>query len=805
MKKLIAILLFFLATYNNVSAQIFISEKEQPDIYNENWTDLNKNDKKDIYEDTTESIENRINDLLSQMTIEEKTCQMVTLYGYGRVAKDALPTENWKNEIWKDGLANIDEHLNNVGEKSKESYLLSSPSVHRRALNEVQRWFIEETRLGIPVEFTNEGIRGLCFKEATCFPAQVGVGSTWNTELINKIGEITGEEARVNGYTNVYSPILDLARDPRWGRVVECYGEDPYLVSQYGKAMVNGLQSQNIISTAKHFAVYGSPKGGRDGEARTDPHVNERELYEMYLEPFRVAIQEAGAMGVMSSYNDYNGIPITGSYHFLTEILREQFGFNGYVVSDSWAVGGLKGRHKVADSFKETVRLAVLAGLNVRTNFNQPHNYITPLRELISEGAISESIIDNLVKDVLRVKFTVGLFDNPYGDPTKADEITHSKENEKIALQASRESMVLLKNENQLLPIDIKQWDNILVTGPNATNKAHSLSRYGPSGIDVITVLDGIKTYAGKQSQINYSPGCDITDPNFPENELYLMPFSDKNEDMIKDAAASAEKSDLIIAVLGESEHIVGESRSRTSLNLPPVQQKLMDELIKTGKPIVVVLINGRALTINRLDRDVPAILEAWFPGEYGGQAIAETLFGSYNPGGKLPVTFPRSIGQVPFNFPTKQSAQAGQHGDGPNGFGKTRVISGLYPFGHGLSYTDFKYSNLEVSTDTVSTNSEITIKCAIKNIGKFKGDEVAQLYISDEVSSVVTYEKVLRGFKRISLEPGEQQDVVFILNTKDLSLFNKEMIRVTEPGKFKIEIGSSSDDIRLRGSIYVK
>ncbi|WP_199270234.1 glycoside hydrolase family 3 N-terminal domain-containing protein [Algibacter sp. L3A6] len=730
---------------------------------------------------------------------------MVTLYGYGRVAKDELPTENWKNEIWKDGLANIDEHLNNVGKKSENSNFLSPPSLHRRALNEVQRWFIEETRLGIPVEFTNEGIRGLCFKGATCFPAQIGVGSTWNTELINKIGKITGEEARVNGYTNVYSPILDLARDPRWGRVVECYGEDPYLVSQYGKAMVKGLQSQNIISTAKHFAVYGSPKGGRDGKARTDPHVNERELHDMYLEPFRVAIQEAGAMGVMSSYNDYNGVPITSSNYFLTEILRNQFRFKGYVVSDSWAVGGLEGRHKIADSYKETVRLAVLAGLNVRTNFNAPQNYIKPLRELISEGAIPVSVIDNLVKDVLRVKFTVGLFDNPYGVPEKADEITHSSENEKIALQASRESMVLLKNENQLLPIDIKQWDNILVTGPNATNKEHSLSRYGPSDINVITVLDGIQTYVGKQSQINYFPGCDITDPNFPENELYPMPFSDENEKMISDAAAAAKNNDLIIAVLGESEHIVGESRSRTSLNLPPVQRKLMDELIKTGKPIVVVLINGRVLTINRLDRDVPAILEAWFPGEYGGQAIAETLFGSYNPGGKLPVTFPRSVGQVPYNFPTKQSAQAGQHAKGPNGIGNTRVSSGLYPFGYGLSYTNFEYSNFVLSTDTATANSELTIQCVIKNTGKYKGDEVAQLYISDEVSSVVTYEKVLRGFKRISLKPGEEQLVVFNLNTKDLSLLNNDMVRVTEPGRFIIEIGSSSKDIRLKGSFNVE
>ncbi|MDF1548567.1 MAG: glycoside hydrolase family 3 N-terminal domain-containing protein [Bacteroidales bacterium] len=803
-KKIFTICLIYAIFPFYLSAQLFILKKNQPDIYKKNWIDLNKNNKKDIYEDPTETIDNRINDLLNQMTLAEKTCQMVTLYGYGRVAKDELPTENWKNEVWKDGLANIDEHLNNVGGSSKSSFI-SPPSKHRQALNEVQRWFIEETRLGIPVEFTNEGIRGLCFKGATCFPAQVGVGSTWNIELINEIGKITGKEARANGYTNVYSPILDLARDPRWGRVVECYGEDPYLVSQYGKEMVYGLQSQHVISTLKHFAVYGSPKGGRDGEARTDPHVTERELHEMYLEPFRVAIQEAGAMGAMSSYNDYNGIPITASYYFLTDILRNMWGFKGYIVSDSWAVGGLEGRHKVSGSFKESVRLAVLAGLNVRTNFNEPDIYLTPLRELISEGAIPLSVVDRLVKDVLRVKFTVGLFDNPYGDPKLADEVTHCTDHEKIALQASRESMVLLKNDNQTLPIDLKQWDNILVTGPNATNKAHSLSRYGPSGVDIITILDGIKTYVGKQSQINYLPGCDISDPNFPENELYPMPFSEKNEQMIKDATDAAKNNDLIIAVLGESEHLVGESRSRTSLDLPPVQQKLMDQLIKTGKPIVVVLINGRALTINRLNRDVPAILEAWFPGEYGGKAIAEVLFGAYNPGGKLPVTFPRAVGQVPFNFPTKQSAQAGQHGDGPNGFGKTRILSELYPFGHGLSYTSFEYSNLELSEDSISVDSEIIIKCTVKNTGKFKGDEVPQLYISDEISSVVTCEKILRGFKRITLEVGEEKDVVFSLSIKDMAIINQENIRATESGMFKVSIGSSSTDIRLNGKFYVK
>ncbi len=363
------------------------------DIYHKDWIDFNKNGKMDIYEDPSAPIEARVKDLLSQMNMDEKTCQMATLYGSGRVLADALPTDKWKSEIWKDGIGNIDEEHNGLGKFGSE-YAFPYTK-HVKAKHDIQRWFVEETRLGIPVDFTNEGIRGVCHEKATFFPAQCGQGSTWNKALIARIGEVEAIEATALGYTNIYSPILDVAQDPRWGRAVECYGEDPYLVGQLGKQMIESLQKHKLVATPKHFAVYSIPVGGRDGGTRTDPHVAPREMHTLYLEPFRVAFQEAGALGVMSSYNDYDGEPITGSYRFLTEILRHEWGFKGYVVSDSDAVEFISGKHNVAENNEEAVVQSVNAGLNVRTNFSSPAGFIKPLRSAFAKGKVSQATISD--------------------------------------------------------------------------------------------------------------------------------------------------------------------------------------------------------------------------------------------------------------------------------------------------------------------------------------------------------------------------------------------------------------------------
>ncbi|NDV57509.1 glycoside hydrolase family 3 N-terminal domain-containing protein [Bacteroides sp. 519] len=789
-RKMCWISLFLLVGCYTVQAQT------KKAIYQKGWIDLNKNGKKDIYEDPTQPIEARIADLLSQMTVDEKTCQLATLYGYKRVAKDELPTPQWKNEIWKDGIANIDEHLNGLV-RTQYSYPYSK---HAEAINTVQRWFIEETRLGIPVDFSNEGIHGLNHDRATPLPAPIAIGSTWNQDLVRRAGEIVGREGKALGYTNIYAPILDLARDPRWGRVLECYGEEPYHVATLGREMVAGIQSNGIAATLKHFAVYSVPKGGRDGFARTDPHVAPREMHQLHLYPYRKIIREAHPMGVMSSYNDYDGIPVSGSYYFLTELLREKYGFDGYVVSDSEAVEFIYSKHRIAPDMKGAVKEVVEAGLNVKTNFTQPSDFILPLRELVNEGSISMQTLDRNVADVLRVKFRLGLFDSPYVTNTKAaDQIVATPDTREFELDMTRQSLVLLKNENNLLPLNISNLKNILITGPLATDTTAYVSRYGPRNMRVTHVLRGITDYVGSRAQIQYAKGCEVIDATWPESEIIPTPLTAEELAQIEEAVEKARQSDVVIAVLGEDERRVGESKSRTGLGLPGRQLQLLQALYETGKPIVLVLINGQPLTINWENRYIPAILEAWFPSPIGGKAIAETLFGDYNPGGKLPVTFPKSLGQIELNFPFKPGSHAGQPGDGPNGYGKTAVIGSLYPFGYGLSYTTFKYSNLNITPTVQGVAGNIDVTLDVTNTGNRSGDEVVQLYVRDVLSSVIAYDSQLRGFQRVNLQPGETKKVSFTLLPEDLEMLDRDMHWIVEPGTFQVLVGSSSEDIRLQ------
>lgn len=764
-------------------------------IYHDGWIDFNKNGKKDIFEDPAQPVELRIADLLAQMTLEEKTCQTATLYGFGRVLKDEQPTPEWKQEIWKDGIANIDEDLNGVTNTPSANTPYSYPfSRHAEAINTVQRWFVEQTRLGIPVDFTNEGIHGLNHDRATSLPAPIAIGSTWDKALVREAGEIVGREAKALGYTNVYAPILDLARDPRWGRTLECYGEDPFLVAELGKQMTLGIQGQGVASTLKHFAVYSVPKGGRDGAVRTDPHVAPRELYELYLYAFRRVIQEAHPLGVMSSYNDWDGVPITGSYYFLTALLRQQFGFDGYVVSDSDAVEYLFTKHHVAGTYKEAVRQAIEAGLNVRTNFTPPKTFIEPLRELVRDGDLSMQTLDKRVADVLRVKFRLGLFDQPYvKDPKAADEVLKAGRTTPFMLRMERESLVLLKNDGSLLPLDKQKYHHILVAGPLAQATTYAISRYGPSHLNVIPVEQGLRDYLGSSATVDYAKGCELIDSAWPESELIPTPLNATEQAGIDEAVAKARQSDLIVAVLGEDEKRVGEGMSRTGLDLPGRQEKLLEALQATGRPVVLVLINGQPLTINWANRYIPAILEAWFPNSYGGQAIAETLYGDNNPGGKLTITFPKTTGEIEWNFPYKPGSQPAKRDN------HTSVFGPLYPFGYGLSYTSFDYSNLVVTPEEQRPKGDITVSVDVTNTGSRKGDEVVQLYVHDEVSSVTIYEEQLRGFERVTLAPGEKRTVTFTLHPDDLSLLDKNMVWRVEPGKFEAMIGSSSADIKLK------
>lgn len=763
---------------------------------NKTYRDLNKNGRMDVYENPNAAVHARVEDLLSQMTLEEKTCQTATLYGYKRVLQDELPTANWKNEIWKDGIANIDEHLNGWAQGANSVYATDIEK-HVWAMNETQRFFIEQTRLGIPVDFTNEGLRGVAFTNATSFPSQLGIGHTWDSELVREIGRISAREARALGYTNLYAPTLDVTRDQRWGRVEDTYGEDPFLASRLGVEMVKGLQENyTVASTAKHYVVYSASKGGRGGEARTDPQTSPREVENIFMPPFAAAIKEAGLLGVMSSYNDFDGVPITGSRYWLTDRLRKDLGFKGYVVSDSAAVEYLYNKHAVAADMKEAVRQSIEAGLNVKTNFTRPEDFIVPLRELVKEGKVSMKTLDDRVRDVLRVKFLTGLFDRPYiTDAKQTLAVVNSAAHQHVALRAARESIVLLKNEQNVLPLS-KQIKSIAVIGPNADDASLARYRYGPSAVESVTVLQGIRNLVGPGVQVYYAKGCEVVDERWPESEVLPETVTAVEKAGIDEAVEAAKRSDVAVVVLGDSRRTVGESLSRTSLDLPGRQLELVQAVYAVGKPLVVVLLNGRPLSVNWVNKYVPAIVEGWFPGARGGTAIAEVLFGDYNPSGKLTVTFPKTAGQIPFNFPTKPNAQ--WEGE------KSRVNGALYHFGHGLSYTTFAYSNLRITPLKQTTAGEVNVSIDVQNTGARAGTEVVQLYVRDVVSSVTTYEKSLRGFARVTLAPQEKKTVKFVLKPEHLTLWDRNMRLIVEPGTFRVMIGSSSEDIRLKNDFEV-
>jgi len=620
---------------------------------------------------------------------------------------------------------------------------------------------------------------------------------TWNKDLVHQEGIITGREARALGYTNVYAPILDVARDQRWGRLEESYGEDPYLVASMGIALAKGMQQDGkVASTAKHFAVYSANKGAREGQARTDPQVAPREVENLLLYPFKKVIKEAGIMGVMSSYNDYDGIPISGSNYWLIQRLRVEMGFTGYVVSDSDALEYLATKHHVAANLKEAVYQAFMAGMNVRTTFRTPDSIIIYLRQLVKEGRIPIDTINHRVADVLRVKFRVGLFDHPYVESAaETRKVVNSDASQQVALQASRESVVLLKNNNNILPLS-KEFEKIAVVGPNATDDDYAHTHYGPLASPSVNILQGIQAKLGAD-KVLYAKGADLVDKTWPESEILPEPMNAAEQAMLDTAVNITKQAQMAVVVLGGNTKTAGESKSRTSLDLPGHQLELVKAIRATGKPVVVVLIGTQPMTINWIDKYIDGIVYAGYPGVKGGIAIADVLFGDYNPGGKITLTWPKSVGQIPLNFPSKPGAQSDE--------GEHAKIKGLlYPFGFGLSYTSFDYNNLVINTGKTAADA-IAVTVNVTNTGKLAGDEVVQCYIRDVLSSVTTYEKLLKGFERVHLQPGETKTVSFTIPREELKLYNRDMKYVLEPGEFSIMIGSSSSDIKQKGSFYIK
>jgi beta-glucosidase len=788
--------LFCLAAAPPPSA--FIDPRPMPDIYRAGWNDLNRNGVKDPYEDPGLDVEARITDLLGRMTLDEKTAQMATLYGFGRVLKDELPTSAWKEALWKDGIGNIDEQINgNTGtDKNLPDPKYDWPwSLHTRALNEVQRWFVEQTRLGVPVDFTNEGIRGLLHTKATSFPAQLAVASAWDRALVREIGRVTGREARALGYTNVYSPVLDLARDPRWGRTIETYGEDPFLVSELGVEQVRGIQEQRVVSTLKHFGVYSIPQGGRDGDARTDPHATWSEVQTVLLAPFRRAVRDGGALGVMASYNDYDGVPVIASRYFLSDILRGEYGFKGYVVSDSGAVEFVHDKHRTAATPAEAIAQVVDAGLNVRTHFTFPEKFVEPLRALVKSGRLATATIDSRVRDILRVKYWLGLFDAPYRlDPTDTGQIVRASKHLEVAARANREGIVLLQNDRQILPFQpgVKR---VLVAGPLADDPRAWWCRYAPQRLDFVTPLAGIREKLGPSVEVRYARGVAARDAAWPESDVYKAePPADVRAGIMEAVRASA-GVDAVVLVVGEPEELSRESRSRISLNLPGYQEELLRALEATGVPVVVVLSSGRPQSVNYAAKHAAALLTVWYLGEGGGSALADVLWGDYNPAGRLPITIPRSVGQLPLNFPYKPGAQGADEG---------QVTGPLFAFGHGLSYSRFEYDGLEVTPAQLKAGDKVSVTVDVKNVSARDGEEVVQLYLRDNYSSVTTFDENLRGFERVPLRAGEKRRVRFELTPEHLALYDNKRRWTVEPGRFTVKVGASSVDLRQTGSFVV-
>lgn len=788
-------LIFFFLLVLNITIVGAQSTKIYPPknkIYHKGWIDFNKNGKKDVYEDPAQPVEKRIADLLGQMTTEEKSNQLATYYGYKKCLKDSLPTAEWMNMVLKDGICNLDEFISH--EKIEEN---KTPYDMAKTIRETQRFFVEYTRLGIPVDFTNEGIRGLAARHATSFPSMNALGCTWDKELAYLQGTVQGKEARALGYTNVYAPILDVVRDQRWGRFEGSIGEDPYLVARLGVGMAKGIQEQRVVSSPKHFVGYGDCKGARQNFSRTDPHVTPSEMYYIHEYPFRQVFAEAGALGVMCALNDYNGDPMAGSYEFLTNKLRKEMGFKGYVVSDSYAIERLSNFYYVSEDLEEATLKALEAGLNVRTRFDVPDIYINHIRTLVREGRLPMEKLDELVSQVLYVKFWIGLFDNPYtGNAEKAQQMLKCDEHLQTALRASRECLVLLKNNDKTLPLT----DNIrkiALIGPNANTCNYVPTHYGPVDYKFVSVYDGLKELgAHKGIEVNYALGVDLVNEGWPKTEIFPKPISVSEQKGIDEAVALVNRSDVAVLVLGDGIPTSGENRTRSSLDLPGRQEELLKAVIATGKPVVVVLIWGRPATINYADQYASAILAAPYPGAQGGMAIAEALLGEYNPGGKLNSTWPRSVGQLPINIPCKPGAN-----DEPaNGAG---VAGLLYCFGHGLSYTTFAYSDMKMDSVYTKTGN-VHVSCRVTNTGNVSGDEVVQVYINDVISSTTAYEKVLRGFERVHLQPGESKIVNFSIVPDDLILVNQKNEKVVEPGEFSVMIGASIEDIKLVDSFFV-
>ena len=756
------------------------------------------------YRDPALSAEERTADLLARMTLEEKAAQMTCVW---QKKAETLVDAGGNFDPEKARAAFRGGHgLGQVGRPSDAGSTPTEPWMGRDArgqaelTNAIQRFFVEESRLGIPVVFHEECLHGQAAVGGTSFPQPIGLGATFNPALVEALYAMTAEEARSRGTHQALTPVVDVARDARWGRVEETFGEDPYLVGRMGVAAVRGFQGdarfadrKRLMATMKHFVAHGQPEAGQNC---APVNVSMRELREVFLPPFKQAIQEAGAISVMASYNEVDGIPSHANRWLLRDVLRGEWGFDGFVVSDYYAIWELHYRpdthgHFVAADKKEACALAVRAGVNIE--LPEPDCYLH-LVDLVREGTLAESELDDLVRPMLYWKFRFGLFDDPYVDPDVAERVVGSDANRQLALQAARETITLLRNERGVLPLDLGKLGTIAVVGPNA----HRGLLGGYSGVPKhnVTVLDGIKARVGDRAKVVYAEGCKITIGGSWQEDLVVPSDPEEDARHIAEAVEVAEQADVIVLAIGGNEQTSREAWSlqhmgdRTSLDLIGRQDELVRAMLETGKPVVALLFNGRPLSINEVAETVPAVVECWYLGQETGHAVAEMLFGDRNPGGKLPITVPRSAGHVPAFYNHKPSARRGYLFDD---------VSPLFPFGFGLSYTTFRVSNVRLSEATIRRDGATRVLAEVTNTGAREGSEVVQVYVRDLVSSVTRPVKELKGFRKVTLAAGETATVEIPLGPDALAFHDVDMRYVVEPGDFAVMVGTSSRDRDLQ------
>jgi beta-glucosidase len=744
------------------------------------------------YKDRTRSADERTADLLARMTLEEKVAQMV---GVWRQKGALLVDEQGRFDAGK-ARANFGHGhgLGQVGRPSDAGGGLGARAM-AELTNAIQRFFIEESRLGIPVIFHEECLHGQAAKEGTSFPQPIGLGATFDPGLVERLYAMTAAEARARGTHQALTPVVDVAREPRWGRVEETFGEDPYLVARLGVAAVRGFQGdatfadrRHVIATLKHYAAHGQPESG----ANCAPvNVSMRVLRETFLSTFKAAVLEGGALSVMPSYNEIDGVPSHANRWLIEDVLRGEWGFRGFTVSDYFAIRELNETktnatsHYVARDGRHAAELAVRAGVDIE--LPDPDCYPN-LVDLVREGVIPESLIDDRVRPMLRAKFLLGLFDDPYVDPAEAERIVRDPFHRALALEAARNTITLLKNEGGTLPLDEHRVKRIAVIGPNADRVM--LGGYSGQPIHTDTVLQGIRLRAPADVEILYHEGCKITvGGSWVEDEVTAAD-PEENRRSIREAAAVAAQADVVVLAIGDNEQTSREAWAtnhlgdRSSLDLVGEQEELFDAVAATGKPVVVLLFSGRPLSIRRVAERADAILELWYLGQETGTAVANVLFGDVNPGGKLPMTIPRSAGHVPAYYNYKPSARRGYLFDS---------VAPLFPFGFGLSYTTFVFENLRLEQEAIGAGDTARVSVDVVNTGARAGDEVVQLYVRDLVSSVTRPVKELKGFQRITLAPGERRTVVFEVTPDHLAFYDIDMQWRVEPGEFRLMVGSSS------------